>query len=162
MESLHLSFQRVVDAGMYTGIKLCSSLNLSHLLYADDVMFVGQWYDSNINTLVHALECFHRASGLKINMSKSKILGIHVEDVKVKQAASKLGCLILNTPFSYLGTELGGTKSPCVKWSNVLTSKEKGGLGVSSLYALNRGLLFKWVWKFYAQKIHGIIIRIDR
>ncbi|GJR87316.1 RNA-directed DNA polymerase, eukaryota [Tanacetum coccineum] len=242
MESLHLSFQRVVDAGMYTGIKLCSSLNLSHLFYADDVMFVGQWCDSNINTLVHALECFHRASGLKINMSKSKILGIHVEDVKVKQAASKLGCLILNTPFSYLGTKVGGSmsrvhawdevvekvtsrlsrwkmktlsiggrltllksvlgsmpifhmsifkvpssvlqrlesirsrffkghdlgsnKASWVKWSNVLTSKEKGGLGVSSLYALNRGLLFKWVWKFYAQKtslwarvikaIHGV------
>ncbi|GJW97306.1 RNA-directed DNA polymerase, eukaryota, reverse transcriptase zinc-binding domain protein [Tanacetum coccineum] len=184
MESLHLSFQRVVDAGMYTGIKLCSSLNLSHLFYADDVMFVGQWCDSNINTLVHALECFHRASGLKINMSKSKILGIHVEAVKVKQAASKLGCLILNTPFSYLvpssvlqrlesirsrffkGHDLGSNKASWVKWSNVLMPKEKGGLGVSSLYALNRGLLFKWVWKFYAQKtslwarvikaIHGV------
>ncbi|GJS97643.1 hypothetical protein Tco_0804611 [Tanacetum coccineum] len=232
MESLHLSFQRVVDAGIYTGIKLCSSLNLSHLFYADDVMFVGQWCDSNINTLVHALECFHRASGLKINMSKSKILGIHVEDVKVKQAASKLGCLILNTPFSYLGTKVGGSmsrvhawdevvekvtsrlsrwkmktlsiggrltllksvlgsmpifhmsifkvpssvlqrlesirscffkghdlgsnKASWVKWSNVLTSKEKGCLGVSRLYALNRGLLFKWVWKFYAQKTSGV------
>ncbi|GJZ44000.1 RNA-directed DNA polymerase, eukaryota [Tanacetum coccineum] len=219
MESLHLSFQRVVDAGMYTGIKLCSSLNLSHLFYADDVMFVGQWCDSNINTLVHALECFHRASGLKINMSKSKILGIHVEDVKVKQAASKLGCLILNTPFSYLGTKVGGSmsrvhawdevvekvtsrlsrwkmktlsiggrltllnrffkghelgsnKASWVKWSNVLASKEKGGLGVSSLYALNRGLLFKWVWKFYAQKtslwarvikaIHGVEWKVGK
>ncbi|GKD66776.1 RNA-directed DNA polymerase, eukaryota, reverse transcriptase zinc-binding domain protein [Tanacetum coccineum] len=198
---------------MYTGIKLCSSLNLSHLFYADDVMFVGQWCDSNINTLVHALECFHRASGLKINMNKSKILGIQVEVVKVKQAASKLGCLILNTPFSYLGTKIGGSmsrvhawdevvekvtsrlsrwkmktlsiggrltllnrffkghdlgsnKASWVKWSNVLMPKEKGGLGVSSLYALNRGLLFKWVWKFYAQKtslwarvikaIHGV------
>ncbi|GKA79518.1 hypothetical protein Tco_0786114, partial [Tanacetum coccineum] len=28
---------------------------------------------------------------------------------------------------------------------------EKGGLGVSSLYALNRGLLFKWVWRFLTQ-----------
>ncbi|GJU23916.1 RNA-directed DNA polymerase, eukaryota [Tanacetum coccineum] len=120
MESLHLSFQRVVDAGMYTGIKLCSSLNLSHLFYADDVMFVGQWCDSNINTLVHALECFHRASGLKINMSKSKILGIHVEDVKVKQAASKLGCLILNTPFSYLGTKVGGSMSRVHAWDEVV------------------------------------------
>nr|GEW83458.1 bifunctional riboflavin biosynthesis protein RIBA 1, chloroplastic-like [Tanacetum cinerariifolium] len=26
-----------------------------------------------------------------------------------------------------------------------------GGLGVSSLYALNRGLLFKWIWRFYMQ-----------
>nr|GFB56672.1 RNA-directed DNA polymerase, eukaryota, reverse transcriptase zinc-binding domain protein [Tanacetum cinerariifolium] len=32
----------------------------------------------------------------------------------------------------------------------VLTAKDKGGLGVPSLYALNRGLLLKWVWRFYA------------
>ncbi|GJY23037.1 hypothetical protein Tco_0396695 [Tanacetum coccineum] len=38
------------------------------------------------------------------------------------------------------------------KWNKVLTSKEKGGLGVSSLFALNRGLLFKWLWRFYSQK----------
>nr|GEZ08017.1 RNA-directed DNA polymerase, eukaryota, reverse transcriptase zinc-binding domain protein [Tanacetum cinerariifolium] len=32
-----------------------------------------------------------------------------------------------------------------------MASKEKGGLGVSSLYALNRGLMFKWMWRFYTQ-----------
>ncbi|GJW50312.1 hypothetical protein Tco_0091663 [Tanacetum coccineum] len=38
------------------------------------------------------------------------------------------------------------------KWSKVLCSKEKGGLGVSSLYALNRALMCKWVWRFTTQK----------
>ncbi|GKE06004.1 RNA-directed DNA polymerase, eukaryota, reverse transcriptase zinc-binding domain protein [Tanacetum coccineum] len=33
----------------------------------------------------------------------------------------------------------------------MLASKEKGGLGVSSLFALNRGLMFKWIWRFYTQ-----------
>ncbi|GKD03673.1 RNA-directed DNA polymerase, eukaryota, reverse transcriptase zinc-binding domain protein, partial [Tanacetum coccineum] len=57
-------------------------------------------------------------------------------------------------------------KTSWVKWENVLTSKDKGGLGVSSLYALNRGLMVKWLWRFYSQKsslwtrvikaIHGI------
>ncbi|GJZ21378.1 RNA-directed DNA polymerase, eukaryota [Tanacetum coccineum] len=42
MESLHISFQRVVDVGMFTGIKLSSSLNISHLFYADDAIFLGQ------------------------------------------------------------------------------------------------------------------------
>ncbi|GJX66186.1 RNA-directed DNA polymerase, eukaryota [Tanacetum coccineum] len=58
MESLHISFQRVVDVGMFTGIKLSSSLNISHLFYADDAIFLGQWNDSNIDTLVHVMECF--------------------------------------------------------------------------------------------------------
>nr|GEY19855.1 RNA-directed DNA polymerase, eukaryota [Tanacetum cinerariifolium] len=34
----------------------------------------------------------------------------------------------------------------------VLTPKDKEGLWVSSLYALNRGLMIKWVWRFYFQK----------
>ncbi|GKC09027.1 RNA-directed DNA polymerase, eukaryota [Tanacetum coccineum] len=38
-----------------------------------------------------------------------------------------------------------------VSWSKVLAAKDKGGLGVSSLYALNRALLFKWVWRFLSK-----------
>ncbi|GKD44317.1 RNA-directed DNA polymerase, eukaryota [Tanacetum coccineum] len=228
MESLHLSFQRVVDSGMFKGLNLSNSMCLSHMFYADDVVFVGKWSDENINTLTNVLECFHRASGLKINMSKSKIMGVNVDENKVNLAASKLGCLSLYSPFSYLGTkvgdmmsraqawkevvdkvknrlskwkmkalsiggrltllksvlgsipifhmsifrvpltvlqmleslrghffnghEIGSNKATWVKWEKVLTAKDKGGLGVASLYALNRGLLVKWFWRFYNQE----------
>nr|GEU78948.1 RNA-directed DNA polymerase, eukaryota, reverse transcriptase zinc-binding domain protein [Tanacetum cinerariifolium] len=50
--------------------------------------------------------------------------------------------------------------------------KEKGVLGVSSLFALNRALMFKWVWRFFNQRdslwvrvihaIHGVDGRIGR
>ncbi|GJR06083.1 RNA-directed DNA polymerase, eukaryota [Tanacetum coccineum] len=101
MESLHLSFQRVMDVGMFQDIKLGASVNLSHMFYADDAVFVGQWNDSNITTLVHVLECFYRVSGLKINMGKSKIMGVHVDNAKVSRAAVKLGCLILKARFLF-------------------------------------------------------------
>nr|GEV97253.1 hypothetical protein [Tanacetum cinerariifolium] len=39
------------------------------------------------------------------------------------------------------------------RWLVVVPMVEKGGLGVSSLYALNRALMLKWVWRFYSQKI---------
>ncbi|GKC70132.1 RNA-directed DNA polymerase, eukaryota, reverse transcriptase zinc-binding domain protein [Tanacetum coccineum] len=57
-----------VDAGMFKGIMLSPSLQLSHLFYADDVIFMGQWNESNLDTIVQVLECFHRASGLHLNM----------------------------------------------------------------------------------------------
>nr|GEX58868.1 glucose-methanol-choline oxidoreductase, FAD/NAD(P)-binding domain protein [Tanacetum cinerariifolium] len=41
----------------------------------------------------------------RINTSKSKVMGVLVDSDKVKCAASKLGCLILKTPFSYLGSK---------------------------------------------------------
>ncbi|GJY65584.1 hypothetical protein Tco_0467822 [Tanacetum coccineum] len=53
-------------------------------------------------------------------------------------------------PF-FNGHDPNSKRTSWVKWKNVLASKEKGGLGVSSLYALNRGLMFKWVWRFFTQ-----------
>ncbi|GKB80793.1 RNA-directed DNA polymerase, eukaryota [Tanacetum coccineum] len=120
MESLHISFQRVVDAGLFTGIKINSMVNLSHLFYADDAIFLGQWSELNIDSLVRVLDCFFRASGLRINMCKSKIMGVNVEDGMVKNAASKLGCLVLKTPFTYLGTKVGGNMSRKQAWKEVV------------------------------------------
>nr|GEV23473.1 RNA-directed DNA polymerase, eukaryota, reverse transcriptase zinc-binding domain protein [Tanacetum cinerariifolium] len=82
--------------------------------------YKGNWNDSNINTLVNVLECFYRASGLRINMCKSKIMGVHVEGDLVKHAASKLGCLILSTSFVYLGTKVGGKMSRVKEWNEVV------------------------------------------
>ncbi|GJS73077.1 RNA-directed DNA polymerase, eukaryota, reverse transcriptase zinc-binding domain protein [Tanacetum coccineum] len=42
-------------------------------------------------------------------------------------------------------------KASWVNWKNALASKKKGGLGIASLYALNRGLMFKWYWRFQTQ-----------
>ncbi|GKB64833.1 RNA-directed DNA polymerase, eukaryota, reverse transcriptase zinc-binding domain protein [Tanacetum coccineum] len=80
--------------------------------------------------------------------------------MKVLHRMESIRCHFFN------GIELNSKKSIWVKWSNVLSSKEKGGLGVSSLYALNRALMFKWVWRFTTQKgslwasvikaIHGV------
>ncbi|GJY46578.1 RNA-directed DNA polymerase, eukaryota [Tanacetum coccineum] len=142
MESLHISFQRAVNAGMFKGIVLDSSMQLSHIFYADDAVFVGQWSNSNIDTIVHVLKCFHYASGLSINMSKSKIMGIAVTEERVEQVASRIRCDILKVPMKVLqrmesirchffnGVDLDSKKSIWAKWNNVLTSKEKGGLGV--------------------------------
>nr|GEW52823.1 RNA-directed DNA polymerase, eukaryota, reverse transcriptase zinc-binding domain protein [Tanacetum cinerariifolium] len=67
--------------------------------------------DVNVDTIVHVLECFFRASGMRINMSKRKLMGIFVEEDKVELAASKIGCLILKPSFSYLGSKVGGLMS---------------------------------------------------
>nr|GFC60582.1 RNA-directed DNA polymerase, eukaryota [Tanacetum cinerariifolium] len=40
MESLHLSFSKAVDARIFMGIKIDSSLTISHIFYADDAVFI--------------------------------------------------------------------------------------------------------------------------
>ncbi|GKB53781.1 hypothetical protein Tco_0904534 [Tanacetum coccineum] len=50
------------------------------------------------------------------------------------------------------GADNNSRKSSWVSWKQVMASKDAGGLGVASLFALNRALMFKWVWRFITQK----------
>ncbi|GJW19103.1 RNA-directed DNA polymerase, eukaryota [Tanacetum coccineum] len=120
MESLHLSFNNVVNAGLYNGIQIDESLNLSHLFYADDVIFVGKWNSSNLSTIVNVLKWFYLASGLKINLNKSKLMGIGISHDVVASAAKSIGCSILHTPFNYLGVKVGGIMSRLSSWDDVI------------------------------------------
>nr|GEW40390.1 RNA-directed DNA polymerase, eukaryota [Tanacetum cinerariifolium] len=107
--------------GMFRGISLGSSLQLFHLFYANDAVFIGHWSESNIHTITPVLSCFYRASGLRINMNKSKLMGVFVENNKVEQAITKIGCSILKAPFSYLGSKVGGIMSRIQSWNEVVT-----------------------------------------
>ncbi|GKE06412.1 RNA-directed DNA polymerase, eukaryota [Tanacetum coccineum] len=60
------------------------------------------------------------ASGLSINMSKSKIMGIAMNDDRVEQAMAKIGCAILKVPFSYLGLKVGGSMSRIQSWNEIV------------------------------------------
>nr|GEV28899.1 RNA-directed DNA polymerase, eukaryota [Tanacetum cinerariifolium] len=51
----------------------------------------------------------------------------------------------------FYGIQGGDKKITWVKWSKILAAKKYGGLGVSSFFALNRALLFRWVWRFVSQ-----------
>nr|GEX99421.1 probable leucine-rich repeat receptor-like protein kinase At5g49770 [Tanacetum cinerariifolium] len=74
---------RVIDVGLFNGINLNHSLCLSHMFYADDAIFMGQWSDGNITTSIHVLECFFHASGLNINLCKSSIPIFHMSIFRV-------------------------------------------------------------------------------
>nr|GEW67219.1 RNA-directed DNA polymerase, eukaryota, reverse transcriptase zinc-binding domain protein [Tanacetum cinerariifolium]GEW67328.1 RNA-directed DNA polymerase, eukaryota, reverse transcriptase zinc-binding domain protein [Tanacetum cinerariifolium] len=151
MESLHISFQRVVDVGLFKGIELAPSLNLSHMFYVDDVIFMGQWSESNIDTIVKVLDCFNRASSLRINMTKrSKVGGcmprIQSWNETIKRMACRLSKWKLKTlsiggarmesmrSHFFNGAELSSKKSVLVKWKHALAFKDKGGLGLDIIY----------------------------
>nr|GEZ89313.1 RNA-directed DNA polymerase, eukaryota, reverse transcriptase zinc-binding domain protein [Tanacetum cinerariifolium] len=197
MESLLVSFQRLVDACLFNGIKLDSSLQISRLFYADDAIFIGQWSQCNSDPIIRVLDVFYRASGLRINMNKSNLMGISVDSNKVKHDAAKIGMhtrlskwklktlsigerltllksvlgaipiyhmSIFKVPMNMLqnmesirarffnGAAVNSKKPSWVRWKSVLAAKDVGGLGVSSLFTLNRALMFKWVWRFFSQK----------
>ena len=79
MEGLSVTMRAACQAGVFQGIQLPHRGPLiSHLLYADDALFVGEWSKHSIKNLARILRCFHVASGLKVNFNKSKVLGVGV------------------------------------------------------------------------------------
>ncbi|GKB66637.1 RNA-directed DNA polymerase, eukaryota, reverse transcriptase zinc-binding domain protein [Tanacetum coccineum] len=211
--------------GLFKGVHFGSdNLCISHLMYADDVIFMGEWTWSNARNLISLLRCFYLVSGLRINIHKSTVLGIGIVEEEVSYMANIIGCGASKFPLKYLGIPVGCNMSRCsnwnviiqkfssklsawkarllsvggrlslirsvlsslptyfmsiyltpvairkkleslrnkffiggdicerkmtwVKWDQCLASKKEGGLGIGSIYGLNIGLLFKWVWRF--------------
>ncbi|GKD68870.1 RNA-directed DNA polymerase, eukaryota [Tanacetum coccineum] len=125
MESLHLSFSRAIDAGIFTGIKLDSSLTISHLFYADAAVFIGEWSNDNLKGILNILRCFSLLSGLSINLNKSHLLGVGIPDNLVSAAAYSLGCLVMKSSFKYLGVRVGGIMSLVKAWDETVTKLRK-------------------------------------
>ncbi|GKC79679.1 RNA-directed DNA polymerase, eukaryota [Tanacetum coccineum] len=120
MESLHLSFARIIEAGFFKGLNINNTVTVSHLFYADDAVFVGEWSDSNLSCIMNVLHCFSLASGLKINIHKSHLLGVGVSHATIEAVAASLGCSIMKSPFIYLGVPIGGNMSSIKAWDDIL------------------------------------------
>ncbi|GJQ94994.1 RNA-directed DNA polymerase, eukaryota [Tanacetum coccineum] len=108
MESLHVYFVRAMEGGFFKGIHVGSFewIHISHIFYADDAIFIGEWKEENL-------------------------------------------CHLFRSNF-LRGVDPGGRKASWFSWDRVVASKQVGGLGMSSFFAMNRALLFKWIWRFKA------------
>ncbi|GJQ94656.1 RNA-directed DNA polymerase, eukaryota [Tanacetum coccineum] len=120
MESLHLAFSRVVEAGIFKGIRLNNSLALSHLFYADDALIIGEWSRDNLWGIINVLKCFYLASGLQINIHKSQLLGVGVSRLDIETETTSIGCSIMDNQFCYLGVMVGSNMSRHKAWVNVV------------------------------------------
>nr|GFA64830.1 RNA-directed DNA polymerase, eukaryota [Tanacetum cinerariifolium] len=138
MESLHLSFSRAVDAGIFTGIKIDSSLTISYLFFAGDAVFIGEWSNTNLTGITHILHCFSLLSGLKITVKKSHLLGVGTSNDTITTTALNLGCSVMKTPFKYLGVMVGGHNSTIKAWDDKI-GKLKARLSNWKLKTLSIG-----------------------
>nr|GEY52872.1 nucleotide-binding alpha-beta plait domain-containing protein [Tanacetum cinerariifolium] len=105
--------------------------------------------------------------GGRLTLLKSVLGSIPIFHMSIFRVPSKVLQILESIRVRFFNRhEIGSKKVLWVKWNNVLTDKKHGGLGVSSLYALNRGLMIKWLWKFFVHKdsiwtkvikaIHGV------
>ncbi|KAJ9539578.1 hypothetical protein OSB04_026084 [Centaurea solstitialis] len=127
-ENLNLLMEEAVDKGLYHGIKVGNEeVIISHLQFADDAIFFGEWSLVNLKNLLKILECFRLLSGMKINMRKSKLYGVNTCEGAVEAWARGAGCLGGELPFTYLGIPVGASMRKLESWKSVI-EKLKGKL----------------------------------
>ncbi|GJW00157.1 putative RNA-directed DNA polymerase, eukaryota, reverse transcriptase zinc-binding domain protein [Tanacetum coccineum] len=82
VEALNVVFLEARNKSIFLGAEVGrDKVPISHLQFADDALIVGYWSLPNAKNLSIILTCFHLASGLKVNFSKSKLFGIGFRQV---------------------------------------------------------------------------------
>ncbi|XP_021990912.1 uncharacterized protein LOC110887642 [Helianthus annuus] len=140
------------DVGSFNGVTMPNGGPvLSHLLYADDAMVMGEWSDFNFRTMRRILRIFHLCSGLRINIYKSTLFGVgkNIEEVGLK--ANELRCRMGSTPFTYLGVQVGAKLGRINNWDPVVKvfSKRLSNWKAKVLSIGGRVVLIKSVWRVF-------------
>ncbi|XP_071700547.1 uncharacterized protein [Rutidosis leptorrhynchoides] len=92
-EGLNVLAKKAVCNKKFLGVEIGSEkVPISHLQYADDMIFFGEWSITNLQNLFKLLKCFELTSGLKVNYQKSNLFGISVEKSEIKNLANMFGC----------------------------------------------------------------------
>ncbi|KAJ0946971.1 putative RNA-directed DNA polymerase [Helianthus annuus] len=121
MEVITLFINRACASGLYHGCKLPNGgPNITHLGYADDVVFVGLWSEENVITLNRLLRWLNLVTGLKVNRQKSMLFGIGVDDQEVGRLANIVKCEPGSFPFTYLGIPIGANMKRAKFWKPVI------------------------------------------
>lgn len=108
VEALNAMMIEAQAVGILKGFKVgYANVELSHLQYADNALFLGEWSASNVTNLLHLLHCFGEVFGLDINLVKNKLYRIGVSSTQVVRLAKKCRCSLGELPFSYLGLPVG-------------------------------------------------------
>ncbi|RVW38710.1 Transposon TX1 uncharacterized 149 kDa protein [Vitis vinifera] len=77
-------------------------------------------------TLKSLLLVFGHISGLKVNLNKSSIFGINLDQALLSRLTEMLDCKASGWPILYLGLPLGGNPKACGSWDPVGLGKAKG------------------------------------
>ena len=118
--------EKATKVGFVKGCKVGrDNVLISHLQFADDTLFFVEPEESSFRNLLLLVRLFGAVSGLKINMTKSLLLGMGVDDVFISSLTKLVGCEVGAWPTTYLGLPLGG--NPCLRsfWESVITKVAK-------------------------------------
>ncbi|RVW14425.1 LINE-1 retrotransposable element ORF2 protein [Vitis vinifera] len=112
---------RAEERNMMEGFRVGRNrTRVSHLQFADDTIFFSNSREEELQTLKSLLLVFGHISGLKVNLNKSSIYGINLDQAHLSRLAEMLDCKASGWPILYLGLPLGGNPKACGFWDPVV------------------------------------------
>ncbi|GKV09172.1 hypothetical protein SLEP1_g20714 [Rubroshorea leprosula] len=144
-EGLNGLMSSAVEKELYKGVTVGKdAVMITHLQFTDDTIFFGEATENNIMVIKSIMRTFELISGLKINLQKSQLMGINVEDGWGSKMAYRLCCKKGEFPFKYLGIPIGGSHRRLTMW---LAVKEDGlwRRVIASKYGEGGGHWMDWV-----------------
>ncbi|KAB1217243.1 hypothetical protein CJ030_MR4G021078 [Morella rubra] len=144
MEAFSRMFGRVVEHGRLEGFMVGGgsggSVCISHLLFADDTLVLCGVDVSQFRSLKCLLLCFEAVSGLRINLTKSKVIPIgRVDNVQELAGILEYGLSLL--PLRYLGLPLGASFKCIHIWDGIIERMERRLAGWKRMYLSKGGRL---------------------
>ena len=139
MEVLSRMLRKMKEGGFISGFTLGNTVKISHLLSVDDFIL---FCDANPQHLIYiwlVLTYFEVVTGLRVNMSKSKMVPVGVVP-NLSTLADIMYCCIGALPLTYFGMLLGAFKSKSI-WNSIVEKMECKLAGWKSLYLSKGGRL---------------------
>nr|GEW68905.1 RNA-directed DNA polymerase, eukaryota, reverse transcriptase zinc-binding domain protein [Tanacetum cinerariifolium] len=156
MEGLNVAIKDAIDANLFH-VALISNLSISHLFFVVDVLLLANM--SRVTAWSLIIGKFKQ----RLSKWKSNMLSIGGRFTLITSDLGSLGTYYLSMfpmpsqiekQLESLGSNFfWGSKDNTVKhkwiaWKSVFASKQKDGIGIGSLKALNQSLLLKWRWRY--------------
>ncbi|KAE8677976.1 Puromycin-sensitive aminopeptidase [Hibiscus syriacus] len=149
-ELLHLLLTKAVEMGLFSGFDLGvqdRAFKLSHLQFTDDLIIFSKDSTRDLRNVRRVLLIYELLVGLKLNLVKSMIYGINVEDGELATWANDIGCSVGYLPSDYLGLPLGHRRNSASMWEPIVArfNAKLSGWMANSLSLAGRVVLVKSV-----------------
>ncbi|GJU18294.1 RNA-directed DNA polymerase, eukaryota [Tanacetum coccineum] len=149
MESLHLSFRLKIniDKSQLLGV------GVSRAEVAEAAGSIGCSIMDNqfryLGVMVGGNSARHNFWADVVLKIKSRLSKWKTKTLSFSRRLREMDIIVIKF---FIGADTVEKKITWVAWDKVLASKNNGGLGVSSYFALNRALMLKWIWRFVSRE----------
>lgn len=165
MEVFPCLLEKEVERGNITLIPNCKCINLSHLIFADDLMIFSKTDAISLNSIEGVLYTFSSYSGLHVNRDKSSqiYVSISIQDRDLLRGITGFSLGLL--PMKYLGVPLIASKLIYQDYAPILDRMRKwlAGWKTRPLSYANRLTLIKLVLQscyIYWAGIFGLLGKV--